>query len=70
MILLHKVGAIVSLAFVAVGFFQLWRLGLHGGGVSSLCAASGSAFALCLTLYVFHLRDRITALENQLQSRQ
>jgi hypothetical protein len=61
--LLQRIGSIVSLAFVGVGFFQLYRLGIYGGGVSSLCAASGCAFALCLTLYVFHLRDRIIALE-------
>ena len=66
--LLQSGGAIVSLAFIAVGFLQLWRLGLYGGGVPSLCAASGCAFALCLTLYIFHLRDRITALEKQLQA--
>ena len=67
--LLQAVGAIVYLVFIAMGFLQLYRLGLYGGGVPSLCAASGCAFAICLTLYVFHLRDRITVLEKQLQAR-
>ena len=61
--LLHTTGAIISLAFLAIGITQLYRLGLRDGGVQSLCAAAASGFALSLTLYVFDMRRRIKAVE-------
>jgi len=68
--LLQKLGALASLMILALGCVQLYRLGLYGGGLAAFCAASLAAFALCLTLYVFHLRARVIALENLLQARQ
>jgi hypothetical protein len=61
--LLHLTGAIVSLAFAATGFFWLWKLNLFGRGLGICVMAFPAALALGLGLYVFHLRDRIAALE-------
>jgi len=66
--LLCTVGALVSILWIAAGLFQLWRLGVHGGGVFSLFAAFVCAFSVSVTLYLFHLRARITSLEKQLKT--
>lgn len=62
--LLNGLGAVVSIVLVAVGFLGIGKFGLDGAGLTVLIAASGAALALSLTLYVFHLRGRIVALEN------
>lgn len=62
---LYTTGAIASLALVATGFFQLGRLGLSAGGATCFFAAAVAAFCVSLAVYVFHLRDRIAALEAQ-----
>jgi hypothetical protein len=66
--LLHRFCAIVSLILLSAGLFQLHRFGLNGTGISSFIAGSACAFTLSLTVYIFHLRDRIIALEKQLQT--
>jgi hypothetical protein len=66
--LLQTACAIVSLVFLAVGVYQLWKFGIHSPGLSSFAAAFASGFALSLTCYVFQLSARIFALEKQLQT--
>ena len=61
--LLHILGALVSLAFVAMGFFRLWTLGLSGGGPMVCAVGCFVGLSISVSLYVFHLRDRIAALE-------
>ena len=60
---LYAVGGLVSLLFVAVGFFWLWKLGLVGTGLSICIMGLVSGPSLGFGLYLFHLRDRIAALE-------
>jgi hypothetical protein len=61
--LLHFTGAIASLVLVAVGVFWLCKLGLLGTGLSICILGLISGPALALGVFVFHLRDRIAALE-------
>jgi hypothetical protein len=61
--LLHKVGAIVSLVFLAVGLFWLTRPGMFATGQILCILGLSSAISLSFGLYIFHLRDRIAALE-------
>jgi hypothetical protein len=63
--LLNHFGAIVSIAFFCGGIFLLWQFGLHGRGPALCAAASGSGFALSITLCMFQLRRRIDGLERQ-----
>jgi hypothetical protein len=63
---LQNVGSIVSVVFVAVGLFWLWKLGPVGTGLSLCTLGLISGIALAFGLYLFHLRDRIVALEKRL----
>jgi len=65
--LLSNVGAVVSLVFVAVGLLWLWTPGIFGRGQSLCILGLFSGFSLSVGLYVFHLRERITALEKRVQ---
>jgi hypothetical protein len=60
---LYAVGGLVSLVFAAVGLLFLWKVALFRMDVAICIWALISAFALALTLYVFHLRSRIGSLE-------
>jgi hypothetical protein len=64
---LRPAGAIASVFFVALGLFEIWNLNLLGTGLSICILALVAAPSLSLGLYVFSLRDRIAALENQLR---
>jgi hypothetical protein len=66
--LLHRFCAIVSLILLSGGLFQHHRFGLNATGMSSFIAGSACGFTLSLTVYIFHLRDRITAFEKQIQT--
>lgn len=63
--LLHRVGAIVSMVLAAVGLFWLWRPGTFSTGQSLCILGLFAALSLNIGLYVFHLRDRIMALEQR-----
>jgi hypothetical protein len=66
--LVNNVAAIVSLVFVALGVFWLWKLGWHSTVQDRCILLFLVALALNFTLYVFYLRARIIALEKQLQT--
>jgi ABC-type Mn2+/Zn2+ transport system permease subunit len=66
---LHAVGAVASFLLALVGIFFLWKVTLFRRDVAICILALTSAFGLNLSLYVFHLRGRIAALEQQLQAR-
>jgi hypothetical protein len=63
----YAVGGVVSLMFVAVGIFWLWKLGLFGTGLSICILGLVTGPSLGLGLYVFYLRDRIATLEKRLK---
>jgi hypothetical protein len=67
---LINVGAVVVLAFSAVGVFQLRRFGVNERGALTCMAAMIGAFSLSIALYVFHLRRRIEALERAVSQSQ
>ncbi len=64
---LQNVGAIVSLVLAAVGLFWLWQPGMFATGQVLCILGLFSALSLSLGLYVFHLRDRIAAMEKRLR---
>jgi hypothetical protein len=65
--LLYTVGAAASLVFVAVGLFWLVKSNLLGTGLSICILGLISGPCLGVGLYLFHLRDRIDALEKRLE---
>jgi len=65
--LVSNVGGVVSLIFVAVGFFLLLKLGLFGKDLGICIVALVAAPTLSLGLYVFVLRQRIAALEDRVR---
>jgi hypothetical protein len=67
--LLQKAGAIASLVFVAVGFYWLWQPGTFSQNQIKSILGLLCAVAVSLGLYVFHLRDRIAALEKRREDR-
>jgi hypothetical protein len=68
--LFHAACAVASFLFALLGVFFLWKVALFRRDVAICILALTSAFGLNLSLYVFHLRGRIAALEQRLQARQ
>jgi hypothetical protein len=62
-------GAIASFLLALLGLLFLWKVALFRRDVAICILTLTSAFGLNLSLYVFYLRGRITALEKQLQAR-
>jgi hypothetical protein len=65
--LIFSIGAIFSLAFVALALFKLWSVALFRSDVAICVWAFASALGLSLGLYAFTLRTRIAALEKRLE---
>jgi len=65
--LLYPVGGLISLVFLAVGFFWLWKLGLTGTDLSLCILGLISGPVLAFGLYLLYLRDRIDAMEKRLK---
>ena len=65
--LLDNVSAVAALAFVATGFFRLWKLGSADSDLSICILAFLAAITLSFGRYLFHLRGRIEALEKRLR---
>ena len=63
--LLQCVGGVVALVLTTVGLFWLWKLDLLGSGLYICIMGLISGPVLGFGLYIFHLRDRITALEKR-----
>ncbi len=65
-----SIGALLSLAFVALALFKLWSVSLFSREVAICIWAFASALALSFGLYAFALRGRIAALEKRMGDRQ
>ena len=66
---LNTLGAAVSLTFMALGFWELWKFGLNMPGALLCFVPCVCGLALSLTLFVFNLRARIARVEQQQASR-
>ena len=64
---LYTVGAILSMVFVALGLCWLYQPGVFSIGESVCILGIFSGLALNVGLQIFHLRDRIAALEKRVQ---
>jgi hypothetical protein len=70
--LLYKSGAVIAVVLAAAGLIELWKLGgfLHTDPRGRYLVYLMSGVILTLTVNIFHLYDRIAALEKRIENHQ